>query len=170
MRDLLRLAVRGAVGSALAAHGAQKAFGWFGGHGPAGTAQFFEGLGFAPGARYATSASYAELAAGIGIVVGLGGPLAPATALSIMIVAAASVHAKNGFFAQNGGYELPFLYGAAAVALAADGYGALSLDGALGIDEADGRIVLPALAGGVAGALIVLAQRGQSQQSETAPA
>ena len=33
----------------MAAHGAQKLFGWFGGYGIAGTGGFFESLGFRPG-------------------------------------------------------------------------------------------------------------------------
>jgi len=33
------LALRVGVGGALAAHGAQKLFGWFGGYGPSGTGQ-----------------------------------------------------------------------------------------------------------------------------------
>jgi len=35
------------LGLAIAAHGAQKLFEWFGGHGVKGTAGFFEGLGLA---------------------------------------------------------------------------------------------------------------------------
>jgi ABC-type antimicrobial peptide transport system permease subunit len=37
--------LRIAVGSIMAAHGAQKLFGWFGGHGLDGTAGFFEQIG-----------------------------------------------------------------------------------------------------------------------------
>ena len=36
------LILRLVVGLSLAAHGAQKLFGWFGGHGLAGTGQFLE--------------------------------------------------------------------------------------------------------------------------------
>ena len=47
------LLLRLAVGLTVAAHGAQKLFGAFGGHGLEGTAQFLESLGFRPGQRYA---------------------------------------------------------------------------------------------------------------------
>ena len=43
-------------GSLMAAHGAQKLFGWFGGYGLAGTGGFFESLGFRPGRFFATTA------------------------------------------------------------------------------------------------------------------
>ena len=46
------LVVRLVVGSLMAAHGAQKLFGWFGGHGLAGVAGYFESLGFRPIERY----------------------------------------------------------------------------------------------------------------------
>ena len=39
------LMLRLVVGLAMAAHGSQKLFGWFGGHGLAGTGGFFEMLG-----------------------------------------------------------------------------------------------------------------------------
>jgi putative oxidoreductase len=46
--DLGILLLRMTVGLALAAHGSQKVFGWFGGYGPDGTGQFMEALGFRP--------------------------------------------------------------------------------------------------------------------------
>lgn len=39
------------IGFGLAAHGAQKVFGWFGGYGLAGTGGFMESLGFSSPAR-----------------------------------------------------------------------------------------------------------------------
>ena len=43
------LIARLVLGLLMAAHGAQKLLGWFGGHGIVGTAGFFEALGFKPG-------------------------------------------------------------------------------------------------------------------------
>ena len=40
------LLLRLGVGAAVAAHGAQKLFGWFGGYGPDGTGQFMDSLGY----------------------------------------------------------------------------------------------------------------------------
>jgi putative oxidoreductase len=76
--DLGLLAARLAFGLSFAAHGAQKAFGWFGGPGPQGAAGFMESLGFKPGSTYASAASYNEIGSGLLIALGLGGPLGPA--------------------------------------------------------------------------------------------
>jgi putative oxidoreductase len=51
------LAVRIVVGLLMAGHGSQKLFGWFGGHGIAGTGMFFESLGFRPGRFFAPLAA-----------------------------------------------------------------------------------------------------------------
>jgi len=54
------LLLRLVAGLVMAAHGAQKLFGWFGGYGIAGTAGFFEQLGFRPGRAFATAAALAS--------------------------------------------------------------------------------------------------------------
>ena len=66
------------VGLLMAAHGAQKLFGWFGGHGLEGTGRFFGSLGFRPGRRFATLAGLGELASGLLIALGFLGPVGPA--------------------------------------------------------------------------------------------
>ena len=149
------LIARVVFGLLMAAHGAQKAFGWFGGYGLAGTAGFFEALGFRPGRFFAATAAGTEIAAGLLVAIGLLGPVGPALILSVMVVAAVTVHWQHGVFAQNNGIELPLLYSAAAIALALTGPGGLSLDAALGLTElsspavAATALVLGAL-GGVA--------------------
>ena len=50
------LIARVVFGLLMAAHGAQKLFGWFGGYGLAGTGGFFEQLGFRPGRLFAAAA------------------------------------------------------------------------------------------------------------------
>ena len=51
------LVLRLVAGLGLAAHGAQKLFGWFGGKGLDGTGRFLEGLGFRPGKSFALPGS-----------------------------------------------------------------------------------------------------------------
>src|SRR5258706_2422741 len=106
--------IRLVCGPLMTAHGAKKLFGWFGGHGLAGTAGFFEMLGFRPGRMFAATAATAEFAGGLLIALGLFGPVGPALILSVMIVAAVSVHLKNGLFAMSNRIELALPYSAAA--------------------------------------------------------
>ena len=169
MHDLGLLAARAALGLGLASHGAQKAFGWFEGPGPQAAAGFMTGLGLKPGETYATAASYNEIASGLLIALGLGGPLGPAGAISTMIVAAETVHKKNGFFAGKNGVEVNMLYSAGALALASTGYGALSLDNLFGLREKLHHPVVTtlALAGGIAAAYAILAQRDTSPAEGT---
>ena len=121
------------LGLLMAAHGAQKLFGWFGGHGLAGTGGFFESLGFRPGRAFALAAASAELGGGLLVALGFLGPVGPALVLSVMLVAALTVHWQHGLFAMSNGIEVPLLYAAGAVALALTGPGAWSLDAVLGL-------------------------------------
>src|ERR1041384_2571298 len=79
------LVARLALGLTLAAHGAQKLFGWFGGYGIAGTGGFFEQIGFRPGRLFAATAGLTELAGGLLVALGLLGPVGPALIVSVMI-------------------------------------------------------------------------------------
>lgn len=130
--DAALLFVRLVVGLSLAAHGAQKLFGWFGGYGLAGTGGFFEKLGFRPGRVFAFFAAAGEVGGGLLMVLGLGGALGPATLVMVMLVAIFTVHITKGFFITNGGWELNSAYIAGAVAIAYAGNGAYSLDNLLG--------------------------------------
>src|SRR6266542_29171 len=63
------------LGVLMAAHGGSKLFGWFGGSGIAGTAPFFEQLGFRPGRLFVIPASLSEMVGGILVALGLCGPV-----------------------------------------------------------------------------------------------
>ncbi|MET7688380.1 DoxX family membrane protein [Streptomyces sp. NPDC005483] len=130
-RDLGLLLLRLGTGGVLAAHGAQKLLGWFGGGGLEGTGQFMESVGYAPGKASATAAGLAEAGGGTLLALGLATPAAGAAAAGAM-AGASAVHAPNGFFNAGGGYEYAASLGLTAAGLAVTGPGRISLDHALG--------------------------------------
>jgi putative oxidoreductase len=127
-RDVALLASRAVLGGYLAAHGAQKLFGSFGGHGIEPTAAAFDRLGLRPGRVTATAAGLSELGGGLLTMAGLGDPIGPLAIAGTMAVAS-TTHRANGPFAADRGYELPLTNLAAALGLAAIGPGRLSVDG-----------------------------------------
>jgi putative oxidoreductase len=157
--DLGLLAARLVLGPLMAAHGSQKLFGWFGGYGLSGTAGFFEQLGFRPGRLFAGAAALAEMLGGLLVAAGFLGPIGPALILSVMIVAAVSVHWQHGVFATTNGIEVPLLYAAGAAALALTGFGRFSADYALGYVAWPQAAVWAALAAGALGAIANLSVR-----------
>jgi len=154
------LVARVVFGLVIAAHGSQKLFGWFGGYGLAGTGGFFESLGFRPGRFFAALAGAGELFGGLLLALGFLGPVGPALVLSVMIVAAVTVHWHHGLFAASNGIEMPLLYGAAGTALALTGPGQYSVDGLLRLTSVwTPAVASAALLVGVLGALANLAIR-----------
>jgi len=167
--DLGILVIRVLFGAAMAAHGAQKLFGWFGGYGPKATGAHFESLGFRPGVPFAVAAGFSEFAGGALLTLGLLTPIGAALVLSTMIVAMVSVHLKNGFFSMSNGIEVPYLYAAAAIGLAFTGAGDVSFDAFLGLD----RLFHPTLIAGllalsVFGSVVTLASRRQPVEARQA--
>ena len=102
MLDVTLLIVRVIVGVIFAAHGAQKVFGMFGGHG-------LEAMMAAPpngmGPVLGLLVSIGECFGGLGIALGFLSRFSAASIIVIMIGAIAMVHGKNGFFMQNQGFE-----------------------------------------------------------------
>jgi putative oxidoreductase len=125
------LALRGLVGPLFVGHGTQKLFGWFGGHGLEGTAGFMESLGMRPGKRHATAAGTAEALGGVLLTVGAATPLAATMVSSTMITAIRKVHAQNGPWVSEGGFEYNAVLIAALAALVEHGPGSLSVDSRL---------------------------------------
>lgn len=151
------LLARLTLGLLMAAHGSQKLFGWFGGHGLAKTAGFFEGMGFRPGRLFATTAAVSEFASGLLLAIGLFEPAAAALLVAVMIVAA-SVHWSNGLLVTGNGIEVPLLYGALGAALALTGPGAYSLDAVLGLTAVwTPEVTWAALVAGIVGGFVNLA-------------
>jgi putative oxidoreductase len=123
--DLGLLILRLALGVTLAAHGYNKFFG--GGRIP-GTARWFESIGMKPGKFHATVAASTEMAAGLGLAVGLLTPIPAAGFVSLMLVAAWTVHRANGFFIVKEGWEYNLVLAVSAVVVATLGAGRFSLD------------------------------------------
>src|SRR4051794_17755468 len=107
--NIALLLIRIAVGGTVAVHGAQKLFGWFGGHGMAGTAGFLESLRFHPGRTFGWLLGGTELFGGLALALGWLTPLAGAGVAGVMLTAVAVVHWDKGFFNMNGGYEFPLV-------------------------------------------------------------
>jgi putative oxidoreductase len=152
------LLLRLVFGAAIAAHGAQKLFGAFGGPGLDGTGAWLESLGFHPGRRFALMSALGEFGGGLLLLLGLFTPLGAAGVIASMLVAILTVNIKNGFFAINNGIELPFLYAVLAAGIAIASAGAYSLDARLGLSFRPIG-VLAFLAIGVFGALATLTLR-----------
>jgi putative oxidoreductase len=151
------LVARLVLGLLMAAHGSQKLFGWFGGYGLAGTGGFFESLGFRPGRAFAAAAAVTEVVSGLLVALGFLGPIGPALIISVMIVAAMSVHWAHGLFATTNGIEVPLLFATGGLALALTGPGAYSLDALLGLTGLwTPEVAWIAIAVGVVGGIVNL--------------
>lgn len=129
------LILRLTLGVILAAHGAQKLFGWFGGYGLEATGQWMDSIGFTPGYLMALLAGSAEFFGGLALILGLLTRPAAIVAAFTMLMAM-TVHIGNGFFVSNNGYEFALILLAAAITIAIQGGGAYSLDRRLSVRNA----------------------------------
>lgn len=158
--DLGLLLLRLGTGGVLAAHGAQKLLGWFGGGGLEGTGAAMEAMGYTPGKASATAAGLSEAGGGALLALGLATPAAGAAAAGAM-AGAAAVHMPNGFFATGGGYEYAASLGLTAAGLAVTGPGRLSLDHLLGHAVNRGWMVPVALGVTAAATAVVVGARNK---------
>ena len=134
MIDTALLVLRIVVGLYLAAHGAQKLFGWFGGPGLKGTEGFLGGmLGFRPARLWAPALALAETTGGVLVALGLLTPLGAIAIGSSMVTATVVVHWARGPWGTEGGYEQTLTNLAVAVAVGIAGAGRYSLDALFGI-------------------------------------
>src|SRR5262245_40360389 len=90
------LLLRLALGAIFIAHGSQKVLGWWEGPGLAGWVGCMGKAGVP--AFFAYLSAFTEFLGGMAIVIGLLTRLASLGILSVMAVAVATVHFKNGFF------------------------------------------------------------------------
>jgi putative oxidoreductase len=163
------LILRVVVGLTVAAHGAQKVFGWWGGPGIAGWTVAVTKLRIRPAAPWAWVAALSEFGGGLLFALGLLSPLGSLGIAGAMLVAIATVHWANGFWNGKRGYEfnLTLLASVAAVALA--GPGAYSLDQALGIRLPEPLTLLVGTAALLVGVGIALVTRVPAAAPETKP-
>lgn len=127
MMDLGLLLIRLVFGLSFAAHGTQKLFGWFGGHGLTGTAGWLESIGIKPGKLNALLAGLGEVVGGLLLAMGLGLPVAALLITVAMLVAILKVHGRNGYWVTAGGYEYNLAIIVVAVGIALVGPGAYTL-------------------------------------------
>lgn len=122
------LIIRLVAGLTLAAHGAQKVFGWFGGPGPAKLTQGFQAQGLKPGWFWAVLVMLGELGGGLSLAFGLLTPLGAAGIVGAMLMASLKSHWHNGFWNNKRGYEFPLTLLAIGVGIGLTGPGTYSLD------------------------------------------
>lgn len=127
------LILRLVVGLTVAAHGAQKLFGWWGGPGMKGWTGAMNHMRIRPATPWAWASAIAEFAGGLGLAIGLLTPLPSFAIAGSMLVAIALVHLPKGFFNSKGGFEFNLTILAAIAAVALIGAGPISLDAALRI-------------------------------------
>lgn len=152
------LIIRVVAGLTLAAHGAQKLFGWFGGPGFAKLEQGFRTQGFRPAWIWAPLVILGELGGGLALALGFLTPLGAAGAFGAMAMAILKSHWTKGFFNSKGGIEFPLQLLAASVAIGIAGPGAYSVDALLNLHLPEaplfGILALAALLVDIIGLLI----------------
>ena len=128
LTDLALLVSRVALGVILLAHGWQK----LNDYTVAGTLASFDQMGVPAPTAAATFATVVEIAGGAALILGLLTPVVALLNTVNLLGALVLVHAGNGIFVENGGYELVLALAAGLVVIAMLGAGKLSVDGLLG--------------------------------------
>jgi putative oxidoreductase len=164
--DIALLLLRVTVGGTLAAHGAQKLFGWFGGSGLRGTAAGLEKNGYRPGLPMAFLAGLGEAGGGTLLALGLLTPLGAAAGIGVMLNAIVSVHISKGFWNTKGGFEFPLTIATVFTAIGFSGPGRFSVDRSLGV-HTSWQWGVGALAVGCFSGITTLFLRARAMRSST---
>lgn len=152
--DLALALARAVVGLVIAAHGAQKVLGVWGGPGLQGWTQGVTRMGMRPPAFWAWISAFAELAGGIAFALGFLVPVVAAALTIQMGVAIARAHWGKGFWNSKGGIEFPFALGAVAAISGVADPGIYSLDRTLGLPIDGAGVYAVVLVVGVAAYLL----------------
>jgi len=152
--DLALALVRVVVGLVIAAHGAQKVLGVWGGPGLAGWTQGITRMGMRPPVFWAWVSAFAELAGGVAFALGFLLPVVAAALTIQMGVAIARAHWSKGFWNTKGGLEFPFTLGAIAAINGVGDPGVYSLDRALGLPVSGAGVYAAVLVVGVVAYLV----------------
>ena len=167
MTALGLLILRLGIGLILAAHGAQKLFGVWGGPGMTGWSQSVKRLRIRPPTPWAWVASLSEFGGGLLLALGLLSPFGSLAIIGAMLVAIATVHLANGFWNGKRGYEFNLSLIVAAAALALTGPGTYSLDNALGIHLPEPVSLIVGTIALVAGVSATLLSRSPQPDTQT---
>ena len=164
------LILRLGIGLIIAAHGAQKLFGVWGGPGMAKWTQSVQRLRIRPAQPWAWVAALSEFGGGLLLVLGLLSPLGSLALIGAMLVAIATVHLPKGFWVSKGGYEFNLSLIAGAAALAFTGPGSYSLDGAFRIHLPEPLTLIVGTIALVVGVSATLLSRSPQPETKTQPA
>lgn len=154
------LVLRLALGLIVAAHGAQKVFGWWGGTGMAGWTAGMTRMRIRPAVPWAWISALSELLGGLAVALGLLFPVGSFAIVAAMAVAIALVHWPNGFWNGKRGYEFNLALVGPAVALALTGPGTYSVDELLRIHLPEPPALIVGTLATIAGVAIALGTRG----------
>jgi putative oxidoreductase len=148
-------------------HGAQKLFGWFGGHGLQATAKWLEGLNYRPARFWALCAGLGELLGGLGLALGLFTPIAAALIIGVLFTAILKVHWANGLWVSQNGMEYALTNLVVAAFIGLFGPGSYALDSLLRMHYpmplTFGIAVVVVLLSAIAG-LLSTARRARTEQ------
>ncbi|MGT2426742.1 DoxX family protein [Amnibacterium kyonggiense] len=149
------LLLRLTVGGLFVGHGLQKLTGAFDGPGLGGVEGMMQSLDIHPPRQNAVAVAATETFGGAALALGAATPVAAAGLIATMVTAVRKVHLQNGLWNSKGGWEFNAVLAAAAVAVASDGPGVVSLDALFGKARWGIGAGIFALAGGIAGSFAV---------------